>query len=434
MWQPCATVVGRRQRIRRGLAGHGGVDAHRSWHDKCFARSMDPMSSPTSPPSPSLPPSARPSVLGQGSSGRGLRAIIFLAGLSVFGFGLHAAAPVVLPILFGFLFAAAAQPLVHFLEEKHVPSSIAVLFALLAMLLVLSVAGGTLFFGVVDLIADAPAYSKGLRELQTSIVVFLSRHGLTQLAILVNEQSVVDLLPLVVQSVGGSLYQAVGFATLATLVTFFGLTERDSLLARLPQQGEFEEAWHRVLVDTQRYLGIKTAASVMTGLLGGSLCAALGLPSAALWGAIAFWFNFVPVVGSLLAGIPPVLVALATQSPGVAMAVGSGYFIVNVIIGNILEPRWHGAAAGLSPLVVVVSIAFWGGLMGPLGALIAVPLTMIVKLGCVHTRDLAWVARLLGRSEQGYSILGRRTLPRGTSPRDTLVSRRDSLSDAQART
>jgi predicted PurR-regulated permease PerM len=270
--------------------------------------------------------------------------------------------------------------------------------------------------------------------LQSNIVVFFSQHGLSQLAILVNKQSVLDLLPHLVQSVGGSLYQTIGFGTLATLVMFFGLTERGTLVARLPQQGEFEETWNRVLIDTQRYLGVKTTTSALTGLLAGGICAAFGLPNAALWGAIAFWFNFVPVVGSLLAGIPPVFVALVTQSPSAAVAVGLGYLIVNVSIGNVLEPRWHGAAAGLSSLVVVISIAFWGGLMGPLGALIAVPLTMIVKLGCMHTRDLAWVARLLGRSEQRYSIFPRRSRPEAAPPRETLVSSREGLGDAQART
>src|SRR5690606_32307612 len=138
----------------------------------------------------------------------------------------------------------------------------------------------------------------------------------------------------------------------------------------------------------QRYLGIKAATSAITGTLAAMVCFLAGLPNAALWGAIAFWLNFVPVVGSIMAGIPAILVALATRSPQIAAMVLLGYLSINMVFGNFIEPRWQGKAAGMSPLIVVLAIAVWAGLLGPLGALVAIPLTMIIKIGCFHPKDM----------------------------------------------
>ena len=134
----------------------------------------------------------------------------------------------------------------------------------------------------------------------------------------------------------------------------------------------------------------------MTGTVVGVAMAIVGIDFPVLWGVLAFLLNYVPNLGSILAAIPPVLLALVQFGVGRAIAVVAVFAAVNVLLGNLLEPRLMGRRLGLSTLVVFLSLIFWGWVWGPVGMLLSVPLTMIVKIMLENTPDLRWVAVLLG--------------------------------------
>lgn len=353
---------------------------------------MKPETSSGSAPNPLL-------ARHDGTGARGARSLFLLAAVTVVGMGISSARDVILPVLFGFLFAAAAQPLVWWCERHKVHSTPAVLVGLTGMLMLFLAASGTLVFGTLDLATEMSRYETAIRATQMDLTRYFGAHGFTRLAILTQRQKIFSIDEGSVGMLVDFSMSLVGFATLAGLVAFFGLVERASLIRRLTDTTDAQETWSRILSDTQRYLAIKAATSTITGVLAGLVCLLADLPNPALWGAIAFWLNFVPVVGSIMAGIPPVVLALATHSIQVAGLVMLGYLAINTVFGNILEPRWQGKAAGMSPFIVVLAIAIWAGLLGHLGALVAVPLTMIIKIGCFHTKDLFWVARLLGETD-----------------------------------
>ena len=146
-----------------------------------------------------------------------------------------------------------------------------------------------------------------------------------------------------------------------------------------------------------RYLEMKTLISVLTGVLLGGWTALLGVPFPLLWGLLAFALNFIPNIGSILAAISPVLLALILHGGGRAGLVAVGYLAVNIGIGNLLEPRLMGRRVGLSTLVVFLSLILWGWVWGAAGMLLSVPLTMVVKIMLENSRDLKWVAVLLSR-------------------------------------
>jgi len=127
--------------------------------------------------------------------------------------------------------------------------------------------------------------------------------------------------------------------------------------------------------------------------------AIVGVDFAVLWGLSAFLFNFIPSIGPAIATIPPVVVALLTLGPGAALAAAIGCLVVNVVIGNVVEPRLMGEQLGLSTLVVFVSMLFWGWLWGPVGALLAVPLTMLLRDALALAPSTRWLAALLGSAE-----------------------------------
>jgi len=152
--------------------------------------------------------------------------------------------------------------------------------------------------------------------------------------------------------------------------------------------------------DIQRYLGIKTLVSLGTGVLAGLLCWAAGLDFFLLWGIIAFAMNYIPVVGSIIAGVPPTMLALLVSGLPNGVAVAGGYALINLLLGNFVEPMLMGRRFGLSTLVVVLSVLFWGWLWGPIGMLLAVPLTMMLKVVLDNSDEFRWIAVAISKEQR----------------------------------
>ena len=156
----------------------------------------------------------------------------------------------------------------------------------------------------------------------------------------------------------------------------------------------------RITGTMNRYIAIKTSVSVLTGILVSLFLWTLDVDFPILWGLVALLLNFIPTIGSIIAGIPPVLLALVQLGPAEAGLVVVGFFLVNTIVGNILEPRYMGQGLGLSALIVFVSLIFWGWLFGPVGMLLSVPLTMSAKIALEASPNTTWLARLLAPSHE----------------------------------
>jgi predicted PurR-regulated permease PerM len=148
----------------------------------------------------------------------------------------------------------------------------------------------------------------------------------------------------------------------------------------------------------QRYLLIKTVTSASTGLLIAGLTSVVGLGHSLLFGLIAFILNYIPSIGSILASIPAIALCLLTLGWFPAFGLAAGYFLINLVIGILIEPRWAGQATDLSPSVVVLSMVFWGFVLGPIGALLSVPLTIIVRITASQSSEWSWLAMLLSSS------------------------------------
>ncbi len=157
----------------------------------------------------------------------------------------------------------------------------------------------------------------------------------------------------------------------------------------------------RVIMDNiRRYMAIKTLTSLLTGLMVTALLWFLDVQYPLLWGLVAFMFNYVPNIGSILAAIPAVLLALLTQDVSTAVWTAIGYLAINMTISYAIEPRFMGQGLGLSTLVVFLSLVFWGSVLGPVGMLLSAPLTMVVKIVLEGFDESRWIAVLLGTRVQ----------------------------------
>jgi predicted PurR-regulated permease PerM len=150
------------------------------------------------------------------------------------------------------------------------------------------------------------------------------------------------------------------------------------------------------IYDIQRYMNIKTAISLTEGILVGVWLFILGVDFPILWGFLAFLLHYVPNVGGFIAAVPAVLLAFIELGIGRAALVAIGYVTVESVLGNVVEPMLMGRKLGLSTLVVIVSLIFWGSLLGIAGVVLCIPLTMTLKFACENNSSTRWIAVLLG--------------------------------------
>ncbi len=340
----------------------------------------------------------------------GARFLFFLACLVIVVFGIKFAAPILLPASFALFLAVLSLPVMLGLRRRGVPTVIAiavtvgVVMAVFSLLLLL--AGQSLS----DLQSQLPRYAVRLQDLQESWITWLEGHtglpvGSYLTMDLIDPGAVVDFAG----SAVGRIAQFVSMTFLVFLIMIFMLGEATVFPDKVRVIFGFESAdrdrMAKVVREVQTYLGIKTVISLATGLILGAWAYVMGLDFPVLLGLVAFMLNYVPTVGSIIAAVPAILLSLILHGTiANALVVTMGYMVVNTIFGNILEPNLMGRRLGLSTLVVVLSLLFWGWAWGPLGALLSVPLTVVVKIWLEHTRDLRWVAVLLDKAPSARAL------------------------------
>ncbi len=323
------------------------------------------------------------------------RTLATVALLVVVVAGIRAAAPVLQPVLIALFLAIGTSPVLGWCA-RHMPRSLAIAVAIALNVLLVAI----LFFAVgtsfSQLGAVVPKYSARLNEIQTESLEALADWGI-EVEPMDSALALQDLLGYGTFAAGRVI--AIGTLTLLVIliVAFIfvesaGFQERYGWIRRGRRDDDLVVAAYH---DIQIYLGLKTAISAGTGLAAFLLCTVVGVPLAVFWGTLAFLLNFIPFVGSFIAAIPPVTLSVldAGYMPATVLAVG--YLAINVTFANIVEPRVFGKAVKLSPLAILVGVLFWGWVLGPVGALIAVPVITSAKLALQRNREWRWIAVLI---------------------------------------
>lgn len=326
-----------------------------------------------------------------------------LAGITGVIWGLHEAGGVLMPLVAAAFITVVSLPVVVWLTDRGFPRWAAVMLAVLLDLGVIFFFGGLVGGSLNEFYERVPVYQVRLTQLATSGAIWVEHQGFD-----INPDVVADYMRHVgVMDLVRNLFQSIwAFGSKALLVSLLVLF---MLFELGPWRTKMAYVLHRPTLDlprfakaareVQTYLVVKSGLSVVTGALCGGWVAICGVDFPLLWGLLAFFLNFIPTLGMFIATVPPVVVALIQFGPGSAILVLAGYLVINFTLGNFVEPRVMGRALGLSPLVVFLSMVVWYSLWGPLGALLAVPLTMVIKILLASTEDLRWAAVLLGSRE-----------------------------------
>ncbi len=344
----------------------------------------------------------------------GTRFLFVTAAFVVVVAGMKAAEAIMVPFLLALFIAVIAAPPMFWLRERGLSAGMS-LFIVLA-LLVISVTSVVLVVGtsVNDFIGDLPKYQQRLREDFTGLIGFLEKYG-----VVIPDKTVLQSFePGMVMGLAASLLTSLsGVLTNAFfifLTATFMLLEASAFpdkVRSLSQEPELSLAPLEALADNvKRYLAMKTMVSLLTGVIVTVWLAITGVEYPILWGVLAFLFNYVPNIGSIIAAVPAILVALVQSGLGLAMSTLMGYLVVNIVIGNMVEPRVMGRSLGLSTLVVFLSLVFWGWVFGPVGMLLSVPLTIVIKIALESYDKTHWIAVLLGQGPESASKSNKKAL------------------------
>lgn len=331
------------------------------------------------------------------------RFLIVLASFVVVVAGMKAAESLLVPFLLSMFIAIISTPPLLWLRKRGLPTWC----ALLSIVLVIAI--GSVLFGAVvgsslsDFKKDLPMYQTKLTGLTSQLFVKLDELGINIELKHVKE----SFNPSVALSMAGNTLASFGnlmtnfFLILLTVV--FILAEEASFSKKLAANVRTKntlEAIQKFTAGVNQYVAIKTMMSALTGGIIMLWLWILGLDYFVLWGLMAFLLNFIPTFGSILAAVPAILLAMVQLGLGPSALVAVGFLAVNFGVGNIIEPRIMGRGLNLSPLVVFLSLVFWGWVLGPVGMLLSIPLTMTVKIALESFPETQWVGVMLGGAEQ----------------------------------
>ena len=327
------------------------------------------------------------------------KAILITASVVVVLAGLKAASEIVVPLLLSGFIAIACSPLINWATRYRVPRWLSVTLVILLIVVFGFMLAGLVGQSMSDFRANLPQYRQQLTLQFAWVVAQLEAFNINVSTDLIREH----LDPAMAMSMTTNLLGGLGgvlsnlFLILLTIV--FMLFEAESMPRRihvaLADPDMKMNHIDRFIRSVNSYLAIKTLVSVGTGLIIGVWLWVLGVDHFLLWAVLAFLFNYIPNIGSIIAAIPAVLMAFVQYGIGSAGLVALGFVLVNTVMGNMVEPRMMGRGLGLSTLVVFLSLIFWGWLLGSVGMLLSVPLTMIVKIALETRAETQWLAILL---------------------------------------
>ena len=335
------------------------------------------------------------------SQGSPVTIVVVLAGLVIISAGMRAIASVLVPILIAGFLAILLTPSVRALLERNWPKGLAVVTTVLGTVIVAFLLTVLVGDSLVRFSRQVPEYATGVQGMKDDIFAWLSQRGIgrdLEGGVLDSALDTSRILALTRDVLGGVANLA-GKGVIILLLAAFALLEvdrrQDVFEKALGKQTTVFTTLRRYSSQVVQYLKVKTWMSAGTGLAIGLSLWLLGVDYPVLWGVLAFLLNFVPTVGSLIAAIPPILLALLQYGIGRAIGVIVAVLVVNIMFSNIIEPRIMGRSFGISPVTVLVALLYWAWVFGPVGMIIAIPLTVALKIVLEGNEKTTWVAGLM---------------------------------------
>ena len=337
--------------------------------------------------------------------------LLNLAAFVVVVAGIMSAKAIILPFLLATFLAIICAPPLFWMRKKGIPTVFSILFLVLVLLGLEMLFASLIGSSIDEFSRNLPHYQERLRVLTGSFITWVKAQGFEISNEILLEQLDPGKLMRLSANMLGSLTNLLTNTFMIVLTLVFILSEAAGfpfkIRAMLGDRNAGLQEYGEIMQGVNKYLALKTMTSLTTGLLVTILLKIIGVNFAIMWGLVAVLLNFIPTIGSIIAAVPAVLLALVQLGIMPAAWVAGGYLIINVLIGNVLEPKIMGSGIGLSALVIFVSMAFWGWVLGPVGMLLSIPLTMTCKIALAGNPKTRWLALLLGSNRDAEMELKR---------------------------
>jgi predicted PurR-regulated permease PerM len=333
-----------------------------------------------------------------------LKILFVLTAIFIIFAGIKTATNILVPFLLSIFIAIVCNPLIKKATQYNVPKPLSVLMVILLFLVVVLSLAGLVGKSLNELSQLMPVYKAQLQQQFTWLIDRLAEYNIDLSSAVVldyfDPSAAMGLAAKMLSSLGNVMANL--FLILLTVI--FMLFEAGSFPKKL--HFAFDDPEMRMqqidkfLSSVNHYLAIKTVVSIATGIAVSIMLWAFGLDFYLLWGVLAFLLNYIPNIGSIIAAVPAMSLAVLQLGVGSAGAIGLGFMIINTVMGNVIEPRYMGRGLGLSTLVVFLSLVFWGWLLGTVGMLLSVPLTMIIKIALENSAEGKWISVLLSSDDE----------------------------------
>jgi len=330
------------------------------------------------------------------------KTILTISGLIIIFSGLKIADKIIVPFLLSMFIALISFPLLKFFQSKKISTPISVTLVLIAIISISLSIAALIGTSLNSFRKSLPTYQEKISTEIDKISGILEKYDIT-----INSQIIYEYVDptFIMQSVANTIsafgivltnYFLILFIVMFTLLEAAGFSKK----IRLAFDGSETSIknFHSFSENMNKYLSIKTIVSMITGFLIYISLTFIELDHAIMWGLIAFFLNYIPNIGSIIASIPAIIIALIQFNFYYSLLVALIYLIVNIVMGSLIEPRYLGKELGLSTLIIFLSLIFWGWLLGPVGMLLSVPLTMILKIWLENNNESKWIAILLSRN------------------------------------
>ncbi len=334
---------------------------------------------------------------------RASEVFIIMAAVVIVLAGIKSAAVIIVPFLLSIFITIIFAPFFGWLNKRGFPSGISLLIVVALIVFIIGLIGILVGSSVDDFSSNLPYYEKRLHIQFESIVSVLNTYGIEipkeEIGAIFDTNKLMKFAAGGLKSLGGMLTN--GFVIILTVV--FMLLESMRIAKKIDEaDGEKNTTKHlnTVVEKIKKYMIIKTLISLLTAFLVWLMLIFFQIDYPVLWAVFAFLLNYIPNIGSLIAAVPAVLLAIVQFGFIPAIELGLSYIVINVVMGSMLEPKIMGSGLGLSTLVVFLSLIFWGWLLGPVGMLLSIPLTIMAKIVFDAKPNTKWIATMLGTGEK----------------------------------
>lgn len=330
------------------------------------------------------------------------KGILTISGLIIIFAGLKTADKIIVPFFLSMFIALVSFPLLKFFQSKKINTPISVSLVLITIISVSLSIAALIGTSLNSFRKSLPEYKEKITNEIDSVALVLEKYNIDVDSSFLNEyvdpNFIIQSVANTISAFGNVLtnYFLILFIVMFTLLEAAGFSNKIKLAFKSSDKSISN--FHTFSENMNKYLSIKTVVSMLTGLLIYFSLMITGIDHAVMWGLVAFFLNYIPNIGSIIASIPAIIIAFIQFNAFYAIVVAIIYLVVNVIMGSIVEPRYLGKELGLSTLIIFLSLIFWGWLLGPVGMLLSVPLTMIMKIALESNEDTKWIAVLLSRN------------------------------------